>query len=59
MSGFDIMTEDELLQVDGGALEIMIGTKVLTGAAAFGVAGVAAAALIGVAVLGFYVASKN
>ena len=59
MSGFDIMTEDELLQVDGGALEIMIGTKVLTGAAAFGVAGVAAAALIGGAVLGFYVASKN
>lgn len=59
MSRFDIMTENELLEVDGGALEIMIGTKVFTGAAAFGVVGVAAAALVGVAVLGFYVASKN
>lgn len=59
MNRFDVMTENELLEVDGGAFEIMIGTKVLTGAAAFGVAGVAVAALAGVAVLGFYVASKN
>lgn len=60
MSKFDTMEEKELLQVDGGAgLEIMIGTKVLTGAAAFGVVGVAAVALVGVAALGFYVASQN
>ena len=42
MNKLECLTEDELLQIDGGAgLEIMIAGKVLTGAAAFGVAGIA------------------
>lgn len=59
MQQFCKLSNDELLAVDGGALEILICGKVLTGAAAFGVVGVAAVAVVGVAALGFYVASKN
>lgn len=58
---FNELTETELVEVDGGAgLEVaLIGGKVLTGAAAFGVVGLGVVALAGVAALGFYVASKN
>ena len=59
MSNFELMNEEELMQVDGGALEILIAGKVLTGAVAFGVVGVAVVAVVGVAALGFYVATKN
>ena len=62
MNKFECLTEEELLQVDGGALEILIAGKVLTGAAAVGVAGVAIAGTVivlgGVAYVGYKVASK-
>ena len=51
MSKFEYLENDELMQVDGGvAVEIMIGTKVLTGAAAVGVIG--AGVVVGVVALG-------
>lgn len=63
MNKLECLTEDELLQIDGGAgLEIMIAGKVLTGAAAFGVAGIAVVGAVvvlgGVAYVGYRVASK-
>lgn len=60
MNGFELIEEKDLLEIDGGAVfEIMIGTKVFTGLAAVGIASGAGVVLVGVAALGFYVASKN
>lgn len=59
MEKFEDLTYDEIVSTDGGALEIMIGGKVLTGLAAAGVIGLGGAALLGVAGLAWYVASKN
>lgn len=60
MCHFDELHDNELMAVDGGAgLEILIGKKVLTGLAAWGTVGLGVAVLGGVALLGYYVASKN
>lgn len=62
MRNFEYLTEVDLMEVDGGAaLEIMIGTKVFTGAAAFGIVGIGAVACVavlgGVAYVGYRVAT--
>lgn len=62
MNNFEYLTNDDLMQIDGGAgIEIMIGTKVLSGAAAVGVIGVGAvagvAALAAIAYVGYRVAT--
>jgi hypothetical protein len=44
-----MMSDEELMNIDGGAIELMIFGKVLTGAAA--VAGIAGIAVVGVAIL--------
>ncbi len=59
MNNFAVLNENELSEINGGAFEILIFGKVLTGAAAFGVAGLAAAGVLGVGALAWYVASKN
>lgn len=59
MNEFCVLERNELEDINGGAFEILIFGKVLTGAAAFGVAGVAVAGLVGVGALAWYVASKN
>ncbi|MBM6855337.1 class IIb bacteriocin, lactobin A/cerein 7B family [Mediterraneibacter glycyrrhizinilyticus] len=59
MGKFNELTYDELVSTDGGVLEIMIGGKVLTGIAAAGTIGLGGLALLGVAGLAWYVASKN
>ena len=58
MSKFESLTEDELLQVDGGAIEILIAGKLISGAAAVGVIGLGGLALVGVAYVGYRVATK-
>lgn len=50
MSNFENLTSDELMRIDGGAVEILVFGKVLTGAAA--VATIGAGVVVGVAVLG-------
>lgn len=59
MNNFVEMSQEELIEVDGGAIEILICGKVLTGAAACGVIGLGGLALVGVGALGWYVMSKN
>lgn len=45
MNRFEYLTENELLEVDGG-FEILIFGKVFSGAAAFGIVGVGAVAAV-------------
>lgn len=54
-----MMSNEELMNIDGGAIELMIFGKVLTGAAA--VAGIAGIAVVGVGILAgaAYVAYVN
>lgn len=59
MNEFCTLRENELRDINGGALEIMIAGKVLTGIAAGGVVGLAVVGLVGVGALAWYVASKN
>lgn len=59
MNNFYVLDRTELEDVNGGAIELLIFGKVLTGAAACGVIGLAVVGLAGVAALGWYVASKN
>ena len=59
MEKFNVLAENELMEVDGGALEILIGGKVISGIAAGATIGGVGLVLVGVGALAWYVASKN